>query len=44
MASRVAKQGIKGEPKVVTKPAPTKGCGHSYKGGSDKEGEHQKKG
>ena len=43
MASRVAKQGIPGEPKVGTS-APSKGCGHPVKTGSDKEGEKQKKG
>lgn len=42
MASRTAKQNIKGEPHV-SKPAPTKGCGHCYKTSSDKEGEKQKK-
>jgi len=40
--SRVPRQGIKGEPKVA-KPAPAKGCGHSYKTGSDKSGEKQQK-
>jgi len=40
MASRVAKQDIKGEPKMgVT--APKKGVG--YKTGQDKDGEKQKK-
>lgn len=43
MASRVAKQDIKGEPKVA-KPAPAVGCGHTYKGGKDKEGTKQQKG
>ena len=43
MASRVAKQSIKGEPKVGVSIPSGKGCGHQVKTGTDKSGEKQKK-